>query len=49
MLVVSMAVASRLHLLAVGVVLAVAAQGAWGWFSLRRVERVNRDLLADPA
>lgn len=47
--VVSVAVASRLHLAVVGVVLAVAAQGAWGWISLRRVERVNRHLLADAA
>jgi len=44
-LVVSVAIASRLHLIVVGVVLAVAAQGAWGWFSLRRVETINRHLL----
>ena len=43
--VVSVAVASRLHLALVGVVLAVAAQGAWGWISLRRVEGLNRHLL----
>ena len=47
--IVSLAVASRLHLVVIGIVLAVAAQGAWGWISLRRVEHVNRHLLADPA
>ncbi|CAA9239911.1 MAG: hypothetical protein AVDCRST_MAG76-1714 [uncultured Acidimicrobiales bacterium] len=47
--VVSMVVASTLHLAMVGVVLAVAAQGAWAWISLRRVERVNRNLLTDAA
>jgi len=44
--VVSVAIASRLHVAMVGVVLAVAAQGVWGWISLRRVEKVNRRLLA---
>ena len=44
--VVSVVIASRLHLAVVGVVLALAAQGAWGWISVRRVERVNRHLLA---
>ena len=48
-LVVSVAVASTLHLAVVGVVLAFAAQGAWGWFSIRRVERVNRRLLTGVA
>ena len=48
-LVVSMAVASTLHLAVVGVVLALAAQGAWGWVNLRRVDKVNRHLLTDPA
>jgi hypothetical protein len=42
-LLVSVAIAARLHVGLVGVVL--AAQGAWGWFSLRRVERLNRHLL----
>ncbi len=46
-LVVSVAIASRIHLAVVGIVLAVAAQGAWGWMSLRRVERVNRRLLTE--
>jgi len=44
--VMSLVVASRLHLAVVGVVLAFAAQGAWGWISLRRVEKVNRAALA---
>lgn len=44
-LVVAVVIASRLHLAVVGVVLALAAQGAWGWVSLRRVEKVNRHLL----
>ena len=44
-LLVSVAIAARLHVALVGVVLALAAQGAWGWFSLRRVERLNRHLL----
>ncbi|MEO5680020.1 MAG: hypothetical protein ABIS47_10165 [Acidimicrobiales bacterium] len=48
-LVVSLAVASTLHLAVVGIVLAVAAQGAWGWISLRRVEKVNRHLLGGAA
>jgi len=43
--VVSVAIAATIHLLMVGVVLAVAAQGAWGWIGLRRVESVNRHLL----
>jgi hypothetical protein len=30
----------------IGVVLAIAAQGAWGWINLRRVEEVNRAALA---
>jgi len=47
--VISMAVASTLHLVVMGVVLAAAAQGAWGWRSLRRVERINRHLLTGPA
>ncbi len=47
--VVSMAVASTLHLAGMGVVLALAAQGAWGWISLCRVEKVNRHLLTVPA
>jgi len=46
---VSLAVASTLHLAVMGVVLAIAAQGAWGWVSLRRVEKVNRQLLSEPA
>jgi len=44
--VISLVIASRLHLAVVGVVLAFAAQGAWGWISLRRVEKVNRATLA---
>lgn len=44
-LVLSVVIASRLHVALVGVVLALAAQGAWGWVSLRRVEKVNRHLL----
>jgi len=44
--VISLVIASRLHLAVVGVVLAFAAQGAWGWISLRRVEKVNRAALA---
>lgn len=44
--VLSVIIASRLHLVAVGVVIAIAAQGAWGWISLHRVERVNRHLLS---
>lgn len=44
--VMSVVIASTLHLAVVGVVLAIAAQGAWGWISLRRVERVNRAALA---
>lgn len=48
-LVVALAVASTLHLAVTGIVLALAAQGAWGWVSLRRVERVNRLLLSGPA
>jgi len=48
-LVISLAVASTLHLVVMGVVMAIAAQAAWGWVSLRRVERVNRRLLAEPA
>ena len=44
----SLAVASTLHLALTGIVLALAAQGAWGWISLRRVERVNRHLLTGP-
>ncbi|MBA2752220.1 MAG: hypothetical protein H0U41_08310 [Actinobacteria bacterium] len=47
--VISVVIASRLHLAVVGVVLAIAAQGAWGWRSLRRVERINRHLLTGPA
>ena len=47
--VVAMAAASALHLTGMGVVLALAAQGAWGWISLRRVEKVNRHLLTGPA
>jgi len=39
-------IASRLHLVVVGVVLAFAAQGVWGWVSLHRVEKVNRGALA---
>jgi len=42
----SVVIASRLHLVVIGVVLAFAAQGAWGWISLRRVEKVNRAALA---
>ncbi len=45
-LVVSMAIASRIHLVLVGVVIAIAAQGAWAWVSIRRVERVNDRSLA---
>ena len=43
--VVSLVIASRLHVAVVGVVVAVAAQGAWAWIALRRVEKVNRHLL----
>ncbi len=47
--VLSVAAASQLHLAMVGVVVAVATQRAWGWISLRRVERVNHHLLTDAA
>lgn len=41
----ALTIAAQLHPILVGVVIMLAAQGAFAWFNLRRVERVNAALL----
>lgn len=38
-LVIAVGIASRIHPLATGIVIALGAQGAWAWFNLKRLAR----------